>query len=606
MKYLTTILISLCTIGLVHGQSPDFDSLKVATFTDSLFSIGINDGYIPGGIIGMVHEDKTLVANAYGYSNLENKISVDFNITRFQLGSVGKLFTAIAVLKEVEKGRLNLDQDVNSYLKEFKIDNFKNQPVTLRHLLTHTGGFSERIIGYAAKSKTEVIPLGEHLKNRMPKVYAAPGTEVNYSNYGFGLAGHLVELSSGQSFVDYITKEIFEPLFMSTATYELPAENELDFATGYDLNEQFDRVKPIPRHVVPAGSIAATGSDLIKFLKAILKEDPKLLSPQYFELLKTSQFSMHPLLTGNAFGIEIQNFNGHIGAGKAGSIPGFLAYIVFFPQKNFGMFTAVNTQTDNFLEHFTASFKDQFFPEQTAFKTPIEDIDLSKFTGEYRVNRYNRNTIEDIFELVAGNFEIGETGDSTLWCYHNGKVQYYKPIEALVFQNTQMPNTYMVFKASDNGRITHVYRNEIAAGVNVPSVYEKLPWYDTVHFINEYYGLIPIFVFAFLLAPIYWLMIWLIRRKKENFMLGKTLHKSSKIIALLVSATFLSHLLLSLIPLFKAGIEIMYGISNSIQLVQGFTFLLPVLMVVLMYRTIKLWMNHESRLTTARFARVSA
>jgi CubicO group peptidase (beta-lactamase class C family) len=598
MKYLATIIFTLCTIGLVQGQTPNFDSLKVSSFVDSLFKKGVNEGYIPGGIIGIVHQNQTVIANAYGYANIENKISVDFNSTRFQLGSVGKLFTAIAVLKEVEKGRLSLDLDVNTYLKEFKVDNFKNQPITLRHLLTHSAGLNERLIGYAARSKNDLTPLGEHLKDRMPKTYTAPGTAVSYSNYGFGLAGHLVELSSGKGFVDYINDEIFQQLGMSSATYELPNENERGFAIGYDLNEQFDKVKPFSRHVIPAGSVAATGADLIKFLKAILNEERRLLSLESFELLKTEQFTMHSLLTGNAFGIEMQNFNGHTGAGKAGVIPGFLAYITYLPQYEFGMFTAVNTQTDNFLEHFTAAFTDQFLPEKTVFKTPVVNVELAKFTGVYRVNRYNRNTVEDVFELVAGTFKIGSVADSALWCYHNGKVQYYKPIEPLVFQNTEMPNSYMVFKQGENGKVSQVFRNEIAAGINVPSVYEKLPWYDTVNFINEYYGFIPIFVFTFLLAPFYWLMIWLIRRKKESFMEGKTLQKSSKIIALLLSLAFVAHLLFSLIPLFRAGIGIMYGIPNSIQIVQGFTFLLPVLLVILMYRTFKIWIKKESRLAT--------
>lgn len=582
----------------MQAQSLKFDSLKVATFVDSLYSAGVDEGYIPGGIIGIVQNDKTLIAKGYGYANIANKTRVDFDKTRFQLGSVGKLFTAIAVLKEVEKGRLNLDQDVNNYLQEFKVDNFKNRPITLRHLLTHTAGFNERLIGYAARSNNEVTPLGEHLKNRMPSTYISPGTEVSYSNYSFGLAGHLVELSSGIEFIDYINKEIFEKLNMSSATYVSPEENDSEFAIGYDLNDQFDMVETLARHVIPAGSVAATGSDLLKFIKAILNEDSGLLTSDSFYMLKTEQFSIHPLLTGNGFGVEIQNFNGHPGAGKGGVIPGFLAYITYFPQHQFGMFTAMNTQTDNFIEHFTAAFTDQFFPEKTTFKTPIANVKLAKFSGAYRVNRYNRNTVEDVFELIAGTFKIGHVADSALWCYHNGKVQYYKSIEPLVFQNTEMPNSYMVFKQGKNGKISKVLRNEIAVSINVPAVYEKLPWYDTVNFINEYYGLIPIFTFTFLLAPIYWLVIWMIKHKKESFMQDKMLQKSSKITALLVCTAFLLHLLFSLIPLFKSGIGIMYGIPNSIQVVQGFTFLMPVLIVVLLYRNFKIWIEKESRLVT--------
>lgn len=597
MKHLSTLVLLFLCYPLILAQKPVLPVDGMPEFIDSLFQKGVAEGYIPGGIVGAIHQNKPLQAKAYGLSDLEANIPASFEHTRFQLGSVGKVLTAITVLMEVEKGNLDLDRDVNEYLTEFQIKAPATRPVTLRDILTQSAGFNERVIGYAARSRDEVEPLGEHLKKRMPQPYTTPGTEISYSNYGFGLAGHLVELSSGLSFQAYVKTKIFEPLEMETATYRVPEENEQDFATGYYLREEFYRVKPVHRHVVPAGSVAATGADLMKFTRALLNEDSLLLTTNSYKLLKTEQFSSHPLLTGNGFGTEVQNFNGHLGIGKAGGIPGFLAYMMIFPEHDFGIFTAVNTQTDNFLEDFTEAFKNEFFVRaESTRKQSFQSIDLSAFSGEYRENRYNRNTIEDAFELFAGSYNVYQVRDSALWCYHNGKIQYYKAIDELVFQNTELEDYYLVFSKNESDEVIGMSRDVVIAGVNVPATYEKVPWYLGSYFINEYYAFIPLFVFTFLLLPFFWLIIALIRRKNKVFLKYRGLQKTSRIAGLLFSLMVLVNLIGSLIPLFRLGQGLLYGVPKSIMIMQGLSWLLPILLVIVFYRLIKVWVNSEGAL----------
>lgn len=597
MRFLETLSLLCTCCYLTFGQGPDLTSKGVPAFIDSLFQKGVAEGQIPGGVIGIIHRDEVLHAKAYGFSDLASKTPTNFENTRFQLGSVGKVLTAMAVMMEVEKGKLDPDRDVNEYLSEFKIKAPAERPVTLRDILTQSAGFNERVIGYAARSKEEVEPLGQHLQKRMPETYTTAGKEISYSNYGFGLAGHLVELSSGLDFRDYVGKNIFEPLEMTSATYRIPEENEKDFATGYYLREQFIRAKPVPRHVVPAGGVAATGADFMKLTKALLSEDPRLLSTDSYKLLKTGQFSSHALLTGNGFGTEVQNFNGHRGIGKAGTIPGFLAYFMIFPQHDFGIFTAVNTKTDNFLEGFTEAFKKEFFVRSTrSQKRPFRNIALSDFTGEYRENRYNRNNIEDVFELFAGSYSIHQVRDSALWCYHNGKVQYYKAVDDLVFQNTELEDYYLIFSKNESGKVTSMSRNVVVAGVNVPATYEKVPWYKNSYFMNEYYGYVPLFIFTFLFLPLFWLIIVVLRRKKAHFLVNQTLETPTRIVGFLFSLMVLVNLLGSLIPLFRLGEDLIYGVPESVIIVQSLSWFLPVLLVIVFYRLLKVWVNSEGML----------
>lgn len=579
-------------INPVLSQDFELKSKSMSGFIDSLFAQGIKDKLVPGGVIGIIHNDSVVHRGFYGLSNVAVNTPVNFENTRFQLGSVGKLFTAIAVLKEVEKGRLDLNRDVNDYLTEFKISTPNERPVTLNDLLLHTAGFNERLIGYATRDVETVEILGEHLKKSMPSTYTEPGKEISYSNYGFGLAGHLVELSSGLKFQDYVQSEILDMLGMTSATYHVPAEDEQDFAMGYQVREDFNFVKPLPRHVTPAGSISATGSDLSKFTQALLKEDARLLSSTSYELLKIEQFTPHPLLTGHAYGIEVQNFNGHVGVGKGGNIPGFLSFVVLFPQYNFGMFVAVNTETDNFLEDFVQPFKDEFFPRQTdGFQPVVSKTDLSEFSGDFRANRYNRNTIEDMFALFQGNATIHNVRDSALAIFHNGQWQYYKPIDELIFQNTVEPELYLVYEKNGN-TISRMHRNINIGGFSIPMTFDKVPWHSTVYFLNELAALFPFFNLTYLLFPLAWLVVLVKRKNNPQFFENKSFKTATRLTTIAFTLLILISVLMFL-QLFQVGNDLIFGVPQSIVFLQVFSYLIPVVLVVLIYRLFKVWNNKE-------------
>ncbi|OEK03392.1 hypothetical protein BFP97_18510 [Roseivirga sp. 4D4] len=590
-----TYLIGICGFFLVFqsfGQRFEPDTASMPDFIDSLFEQGIADRLVPGGIVGIIQGGKLVHGRAYGLADISTTKPVDFENTRFQLGSVGKLLTTIAVLKEVEAKRLDLHRSVNDYLSEFQLTGPGNDNVTLHHLLTHTAGFNERIIGYGTSSIETIEPLTEHLKRRIPSLYTAPGSEISYSNYGFGLAGHLVELSSGQEFKHYIQKEVLDVLNLNSATYEIAESTDGSFAAGHQTGNIHKKVRSFPRHVVPAGSISATGKDLVKLVRSLLAEDERLLNKESYQLLKQEQFSANPLLKGHGYGTEIQSFNGHFGVGKAGNIPGFLAYLVLFPQYDFGIFVAVNTETDNFLESFTKAFKDRFFPALSKdFEPTITLPDLSPFAGDFRANRYNRNTIEDLFGLILGSITVYNDSDSLLRLFQNGRWQYYQPIDKFTFQNTTQPDLYLVYEEV-NGSIQKLHRNIEVGGFRIPLTLEKVPWYRTVHFINEYAAIFPLFNLSFLLFPFGWLVVWLVRRSKPQFMRGKLLNLSTRL-------TFLTFTLLTLInaimfiKLLRIGEDLIFGVPNQILTLQLGSFLFPVILLIMTYRLFKCWKAYE-------------
>ncbi len=175
--------------------------------------------HVAGAIISVVHAGKTLFSGGYGAAHIGENEPVDPSQSIFRLASVSKLFVATAVMQLVEQGTLDINADVNTYTKGFRIPEAFGAPVTLANLLTHTGGFDDRFLGMAARTPETLTPLGEYLAQRMPPRVMPPGHSMSYSNHGFALAGYVVECVSGMPFSEYVRKNIFEPLRMSRSDF---------------------------------------------------------------------------------------------------------------------------------------------------------------------------------------------------------------------------------------------------------------------------------------------------------------------------------------------------------------------------------------------------
>ena len=163
MKLRTLFIVFVFIVGPQLGVKAQIDPARLATFCDSLMNYGAEYPMIPGGVLSISNRDSVYLVKGYGYSNFDERIPVDPDSTLFQLGSVGKLMTAIAVLQQVEHGVVALNENVNSYLLNWQLNNPYQKDITVSNLLTHTAGFDDRVIGYMARSWDEVQPLEEHL-----------------------------------------------------------------------------------------------------------------------------------------------------------------------------------------------------------------------------------------------------------------------------------------------------------------------------------------------------------------------------------------------------------------------------------------------------------
>ena len=213
------LLVSVQAVGLDIT-----DRGTVEAFIDGAVKPLMQNKHGPAGVVLVMKDGKVILNKGYGYQDLERRVPVDAYNTLFRPGSISKLFTWIAVLQMEEQGKLDLDTDVNEYLTRFKVkDTWEGQPVTMRHIMTHRGGFEDGFLGYLIIDDADrIMPLAEALKMYQPERINPPGDHTSYSNWATALAGLIVANLSGVEFNQYLQENIFDVLGMEHATFVEP------------------------------------------------------------------------------------------------------------------------------------------------------------------------------------------------------------------------------------------------------------------------------------------------------------------------------------------------------------------------------------------------
>lgn len=231
---------------------------------------------IPGCNIALVLDSKIVWTQAFGYADMESgrKMTTD---TPMSVQSITKSVTAWGVMKLVEKGLIDLDTSLSIYLKSWQLphSDFPVEKVTIRRLLNHTAGMP---LG----DFTDVYSPGEKMPSLQEKLTQEailsqePGRGFSYSNVGYHLLELLIEEVTGNKYSDFIRSEIFLPLKMGTATFEVDKDMEPFPPVGYDLS-----CKPVPVYLYPekaSGGLFSTAEDIARFVLTGMKENPVLKS----------------------------------------------------------------------------------------------------------------------------------------------------------------------------------------------------------------------------------------------------------------------------------------------------------------------------------------
>ncbi|MEP6502701.1 MAG: serine hydrolase domain-containing protein, partial [Betaproteobacteria bacterium] len=379
---------------------------------DGLIPPSLVTSRTPGAVISVVKDGQVLLEKGYGWADAEKRVPVDPKTTLFRPGSTSKLFTWTAVMQQVEKGKLDLDTDVNQYL-DFKVPVRNGHPLTLRHIMTQTSGFEEVIKDLVAFD-TPPPPLRDVLVGNMPPMRADPGTTAGYSNYATALAGYMVQRVSGEPFDDYVEHHIFSPLGMAHSTFRqpLPAVLTPQMAQGYMETGQpghgFELV-----NLPPAGSLSATADDMSRFMIAHLQDGTlggaQILQPATAQKMHTTPTRLFPDLNGIALGFYQQDINGHRVVAHGGDLNYFHTELALFIDDHVGVFISVNAPGKEGMGEMLRvrlfnGFADRYFPHPaaaTAIDKATAQAHAALIAGRWVTTRRADSTFLSLVDLLS-------------------------------------------------------------------------------------------------------------------------------------------------------------------------------------------------------------
>ena len=436
------------------------DRAELEAFIDGIMTANLRDKHVAGATIAVVKDGALLFAKGYGYGDVARRRPIDAERSLFRIGSTSKLFTWTAVMQLVEQGKLNLDADVNQYL-DFKIPATFPQPITLRHIMTHTPGFEEDARDLISDNSAKVPALGAWLASHIPGRVRPPGTFSSYSNYATALAGYIVQRASGIPWDDYIEQRVLTPLGMTQTTTRqpLPARLRADMSEGYAwsggayLPKKFEIVEPMP-----AGSMAASATDMAKFMIAHLNNGElngqRILADSTAKRMHARAFGHDSRIPGFALGFYEKTSHGLRIIGHGGDTQWFHTDLALIPDEKVGVFVSYNTNTGGELSfaQFQTQFLDHYYPSAASTVVMPADaaVQAQRVQGEYEFNRRSYTTFQKAMGL-GGSIRI--SADSGRLVMHSPLgASRLLPVAPLLYRE-EFGDGLVAFQADSNGRV---------------------------------------------------------------------------------------------------------------------------------------------------------
>lgn len=522
--FLLCILLLVLPLEMVATtktvQGTDLTKETAQVFVEDYFIESMEEYQIPGAVILVVKDNEILYEQGFGYANLEQELKVDPSQSLFRIGSVSKLFTAMAIMQLVEQGLVDLEVDVNDYLTYFQIDTQQFQPIRVKHLLTHTPGFDEKIFGMAAEHYSDRQSLRDYLKENQPQMIREPGQYIQYSNYGFGILGLLIEEVSGLSYEKYIEEHILKPLNMNDTYVAMNSSVYDQLAREYfPRGEHFQEEPLYDYHYPPAGSFVATAEDMAKFMLLHLNDGTwngtTVINESTTKLMHERQFSQHPNVQGFGYGFFERLQNSHRFLEHGGNTGGTNSMLMIDKERNIGIFTSNNGFAGGLLSYyFPSAFINHFYPISQSVAAmevaaqPVEE-DLIRYEGSYYTNRYSHEEASKISLAMAPPIKVSQETDLSLLVQYLGQESTFIQVEPLVFMNPETEQ-YLAFEEDGKGQITHLFYLD-------SFVYEKGSWYQNTLLHVILFGLFVLFSVATGFILMVKLIKKLVKRNKQSW-----------------------------------------------------------------------------------------
>ena len=501
----------------------------MASFADAEIPTAMRDGKIPGVVFVVVRNTRVLCEKAYGVADLETQEPVSTSMTLFRVASISKILTAAAVLQLADVHQLDLQLNVNTYLTRFHIPSAFGRPITVSNLLTHSSGFDDCQFGYAARTRADKSSLRDYLMEHQPVRVRPPGLFSVYDNYGFALAGYLVQRISGIPFADYVREHIQDPLGMVHSSFSPDAVLRRELATGYWLDgDAVQACRQSYINITPAAGFCTTADDMSDFLIALLAnqrpDGVKCFPASVIRGLETRQFGTNPELPGRCYGFNRVIIAGRLALRQTGQWPGFNSVLLLFPKQHCGLFLAYNLCDYLHMEQdISRQFAKEFIPPDlpTGLPTKMRGLPSSDsfapLLGTYLSARSSHDAPQlalpheiEVSRLPGGNLEVDGNP--------------FREIEPMVFEKIETRESggvsfgqRVAFRLERNGAVVDLITQSAA--------YRRVHWWESAHgriFLMDAVSVV------FLSVVVLWPIMTLVRLTLVNAMPGSAVQSCAR------------------------------------------------------------------------------
>lgn len=365
-----------------------FAQIKESQAIDSIF-IEWNKPDVPGCALGIIKDGKLIYSNGYGIADLEHDAAIT-PVSIFDIGSIYKHFVAFSILLLEEQGKLNLDDNIQKFLPDFPD---YGAPLTIKHLLYHTHGVRGSLLYYIGRHGFNSYSSDAHynLLKRQKELNFSPGEKFMYGNSGYFLLKRIVEKASGQSLRLYGQEHIFGPLGMENTLFY---DNSMDIiknraSSYFKENEEEGFNNLIIRSV---GGVRTNIEDLALWDQNFYKNKLGRANQEIIQKMHEED----PIKEGWGLGIQKGNYRGLRTVGSAGSMAGFRAQLMRFPDKKFSVIILANRADANPTEMayqvtdilLKSKFKSDSENEKAKTNTPVNTEAPKEFAKNQLIGSY--------------------------------------------------------------------------------------------------------------------------------------------------------------------------------------------------------------------------
>ena len=378
------------------------------TKIDKIVADALASSKVPSASIAIVRDGRIVYAKAYG--NLGPDVKQTSADTRYQIASVSKQFTAAAMLLLEDQGKLSLDDHVSKYLPGIT----NGDKITLRQLLSHTSGIQDYWPqDYSPEQMSHDVTPQQIVDQWAKKpLDFAPGTQWQYSNTGYVVAGMIIEKVSGEDLMTFLRKNIFQPLDMH------PVNQDDAYGPGFPTGYHRYALGPVRPEAAPgrgwlwaAGELSMSASDLARW--DIARMNRALLPASDWEAQETPVRLTNGDSTHYGLGVSIGERDGHKVVSHGGEAVGFLSSNTVIPDEKFAVVALDNADFGRATDTITGEVMDLLLPASGDAALEAHRLDLAKkLYAELQSGKVDRSMLTKDADYYFTKEAVGDYGSS--------------------------------------------------------------------------------------------------------------------------------------------------------------------------------------------------